>query len=89
MNDKHYLQAIAVKYLAATDTQGTRLKAFCAAGSLTTHRDYSLNDGQQVAVVAQELIKKLGWDGRGEWFGGTVKNGDVVFVNAHEFGGLE
>jgi hypothetical protein len=80
MKDRHYLQAITVKYLSPTNNNGSRYKAFCAAGSITVHRDYGLSDSQQIAVVAGELIKKLGWDSYGKWVGGTAKNGDVVFV---------
>lgn len=88
MTEKHYLQAITVRYVGPTNHNGSRYKAFCAAGSVTENRDYSLSDGQQIALVAKKLIDKLGWNDHGQWFGGTAKNGDVVFVCAHEFGGV-
>jgi hypothetical protein len=81
----HYLQAISVKFLPPTNTQGSRYKAYCDAGSLTVARDYSLSDNDQAAHVAKELIYKLGWHERGSWFGGAAKNGEVVFVNSHEY----
>lgn len=84
MKDKFFTQAITVRYLAPTNTQGSRYKAFCGAGSLTTNRDYSLEDNQQIALTAKLLIEKLGWSRHGAWHGGNTKNGDTVFTCAHK-----
>lgn len=75
------MQAIEVKYLQATDTNGVRLKATCRAGSLTLGRKYELDIDDDGHRVAKELCKKLGWDG---WVDnlirGTLPNGNDVFV---------
>lgn len=55
------MQAIIVKYLGPTDTKGTRIKATCAAGSVTHSRDYSMEVSQQSKLVVEALLDKLGW----------------------------
>lgn len=73
------LQAITVKYLGPTNTHGTRLKALAAAGSVTIHRDYSVDPAVDERRAAVALIRKLGWDPC-TIQGGRVKSGEVVFV---------
>lgn len=84
------MQAILCKFLPATDTKDYRIKAKCAAGSLTIDQP-SDKDGQSAARIAAEaLIKKLGWteqngyhdDG---WLGGCLPSGDYVFVCNSQF----
>ena len=85
------MQAITVKYLPATDTKGSRFKAICSRGSLTMSFDYSLEDYERVAKVANALVEKFqsedkknygsvcGWGG--VYTVGTLHNGDHVFVS--------
>lgn len=53
------MQAIETKYLGPTNTKGSRIKAFCEAGSITISRSFNASDwdGHRLAVVA--LCKKL------------------------------
>lgn len=76
------MQAIQVKYLAPTNTKGSRFKAFCSGGSITRSRDYELEVNDNMANVAWELANKLGWSG--EFRGGTLPNGDMVWVMGNE-----
>lgn len=84
------MQAIICKFLPATNTKGYRVKAQCAAGSITIDQP-SDKDGQQAARVAAEaLIQKLGWtDENGyhdqEWLGGCLPSGDYVFICNNQF----
>lgn len=80
-NQRLSVQAIVVKYLSATNTKGSRYKAFCQAGHLT--RDFNSLDGNmnnKAAQVACQLIDKLGWNEGCVWYQGTMLNGDYVFV---------
>lgn len=73
------MKAIQVKVLPATNTKGTRLKAFVYGGqSLTQGRDYSYEIIVDAANVAHALACKLGWTVG--FVGGTLPNGDWVFV---------
>ena len=73
-------QAIQVKYLPATNTQGDRLKAFAAAGSITRGRNYGLNVWQQAYYLAEEFAEIRGWLDGMRLAQGVIKNGDYVFV---------
>lgn len=59
------MKVIQVKYLAATDTQGTRFSA--SAGwdgptqRVTVGRDYSLDYDENVIAAARELVAKI-WE---------------------------
>lgn len=73
------MQAIQVKYMPATNTRGTRYKAWSYSGqSVTVSMDYSKEDSQNAGRAAMELLKKLEWNG--SWLGGTLPNGDYCFV---------
>lgn len=74
----HLLQAIQTKYLAPTNTRGTRIKATCAAGSLYFPYDYSLNPENNHFEAAKALATKLQW--KGELQGGVLANGTHVWV---------
>lgn len=72
------MQAIQVKYLAATNTKGTRLKAFCMQDHITINYCHSLNKQQNAIVAVTGLLQKLEWEGN--WVGGEINNGSYVFV---------
>lgn len=77
------MQTITTKYLPATNTLGSRIKAQAYSFSVTIPFDYSLTDDEvhKKAVIA--LTNKLEWSG--EMVGGTLgKGGDSmvwVFIN--------
>lgn len=66
-------QAITTKYLGPTDTKGSRVKATAAAGSITVHWDYELNESRNHLAAARALADKFGWSG--EWVAGGLPNG--------------
>jgi hypothetical protein len=81
MKDKPILQAIETKILGPTDYKPTRIRATTASGitivrSRDQQTDISLEDDSK--RVAMELAKTLGWET--SWIGGTIKNGNIVWV---------
>jgi hypothetical protein len=78
------MQAIQIKVLPATNTRGTRLKAWCLGGSLTVGRDYEYGPTKQARMLAHDLIHHLGWNVQPCQMG-TLPNGDwVVTVRGPE-----
>jgi hypothetical protein len=78
------MQAIQTRYIGPTNTRGSRIKAWCAAGSLTIPYPYEVNSGQPCHRKAAEALReKLGWNkphyGE-EMLGGCLPNGDYVFI---------
>jgi hypothetical protein len=73
-------QAIETKYLGATNSRGSRIKATAWAGSVTVCFDYQLNPDQNHKAAADALIAKLGWQGKFAQ-GGNAKGDGYVFVN--------
>jgi hypothetical protein len=80
------MQAIQVKYICPTNTKDSRIKAFCAAGSLTIAYPLELSGQAVYRKAAEALAIKLGWvkenaasygDGL---LGGCLPNGDYCFV---------
>ena len=65
-----FFQAITTKFLPATNTRGSRIKATAAAGSLTVARDCALNIEQNHARAAEMLANKFKWKGR--YYGGGL-----------------
>lgn len=58
------MQSINTKYLSATNTKGSRIKAYASYGkefNLTMPYDYALDTQQAHAKVAMELAKRLNW----------------------------
>ena len=55
------MQAIKTKYLSATNTKHSRIKAECEAGSLTVSYNHSYDAIGMHRYAAFELIKKLEW----------------------------
>jgi len=76
-------QAIETKYIGPTNFKGSRIKASCAAGSITVNYLSELDVEENHFNAAFTLIKKLGWhekSPKNKWRGGGVKKG-YVFVD--------
>jgi len=67
------MKAIQTKYLAATNTLGTRIKATAGNMSATIPYDHALSDEAVHFEAVKELVKKNGldWDISEMAFGGT------------------
>ena len=76
------MQAIQVKYLPCTNAKGSRIKAFCAAGSVTISYPHELSGQAVYRLAAETLAIKLKWDtdNYGAVLGGCLPNGDYCFV---------
>jgi hypothetical protein len=74
------MQAIITKYLPATNSRGSRIKATCAAGSITISYPYELSGQAVHRKAAEALVAKLGWDEIGGLLGGCLPNNDYCFV---------
>ena len=72
------MQAIQTRYLPATDTRGSRIKAWCSAGSVTISYPHELSGQAVYRKAAETLAAKFGWTDR--YLGGQLKNHDYVFV---------
>lgn len=64
------MQAIITKYLPATDTKGTRIKASCTRGSVIVPWDYAESSERNHALAACELVKRFAQEDTGRY--GTV-----------------
>lgn len=66
------MQAIVTKYLPCTNTKGSRIKAFCDAGSITIPYPHELSGMAVYRKAAEMLLEKLEWDKReyGKLLGG-------------------
>jgi hypothetical protein len=76
------MQEIQTRYLNPTHSRGARIKATCAAGSITISYPYELS-GQAVHRKATEaLVDKLDWvhPNYGGLLGGCLPNGDYCFI---------
>jgi hypothetical protein len=73
-------QAIATKYLGATNTRGGRIKATAWGGSTTVPYDYALDVQDNHKAAADDLIAKMGWTGTFAQGGNTDGTG-YYFVN--------
>lgn len=74
-------QAIVTKYLAPTNTRGSRVKATAAAGSITIPYDYAGNANSVHAKAAKALAEKFGWSGVYVAGGMPAEDGNV-YVDA-------
>ncbi|WP_338821712.1 hypothetical protein [Bradyrhizobium septentrionale] len=63
-------QAILTKYLSATNTKGSRIKASAAAGNITLHLDHALSSEANHAKAAEALAEQFGW--AGSWQMGSM-----------------
>jgi hypothetical protein len=70
-------QAIETKYLRATDTKGSRIKASAFGGSITVGYDYELDVSANHRAAASALIAKMGWSGAYAQGGNAKGDGDV------------
>lgn len=80
------MQAIITKYLSATNSRGSRIKATCAAGSVTIGYPHELSGMACHAAAAKSLVDKLGWGTAhyGDLMGGQLPSGDYAFVFNNE-----
>ena len=78
------MQAITTKYLFATNSKGSRIKATCDAGSITIPYPHELSGMDVHAKAAMELCRKLGWTSMhgydGDWVGGYTHGDSYAFV---------
>jgi hypothetical protein len=73
------MKAIQVKYLAPTNTKGSRWKAIAWPGlSVTLSYDHALTGAENARTAAYALSDKMCWKRpKGE---GQLPNGDYVFT---------
>ena len=80
------MQAIITKYLGPTNNKGSRIKASCAAGSITIPYPYELDTTMAHNYAANQLANNLGWNNQyyGELITGQLPSGDYchVFTNS-------
>lgn len=70
------MQSITTKYISATNTRGSRIKATAGKGqSITIGYDHGATCAHRVAAVA--LINKLDWCGDLVWCEGGTETGYV------------
>ena len=75
------MQAIVTKYLPATNTRGSRIKATCDAGSVSISYPHELSGSDCHRAAAQALLDKLDWNKYGALIGGGLpNNAGYVFV---------
>jgi len=81
------MQAIQTRYLGPTNTRGSRIKAWAAAGSITIPYLHALSDQACHRAAAEALALKLEWNTPfyGSLLGGFLPNGDYAFVFNNEF----
>jgi hypothetical protein len=72
------MQAIQTKFLGPTNTRGDRIKAVCAAGSITLSWDFGLNTEANHVAAARALQAKFNWEF--ELVTGTLADGSFVHV---------
>jgi hypothetical protein len=76
----HIRQAIVTKFLSATHTKSSRVKASSEAGSIITEWDDMLNVEENHRKCADALFEKLGWHKYNRIVAcGSIKTG-FVFV---------
>lgn len=76
------MQAIQTKYLGPTNTKGSRIKATCAAGSITIIHPHELSGQAAHRKAAEALVAKLNWNT--PLLGGQLPDHSYVFVFDHE-----
>lgn len=76
--------AIETKYMGPTDCRGSRIIAFtCNGHRLSMHYDDGKNSEENHRYVAQQLMKKMGWD-HDIVTGGTKTGYCHVMINRKE-----
>lgn len=83
------MQAIQTRYLGATNSRGSRIKAWASAGSITIPYPHELSGQAVHRKAAEALVSKLGWNDShyGGLLGGQVASGDYVFVFNNQVSG--
>ena len=71
-------RAILIKFLGATNTKGTRIKASVVSSSVTVPLDYGAGQEQRIRQAVDSLLDKLEWSG--EYIIGVLPSGDYVAV---------
>ncbi len=71
-------QAIIIKFLGATNTKGTRIKASAEPSSVTVPLEYGAGHEQRIREAVDALLNKLDWNG--EYIIGQLPSGDYVAV---------
>lgn len=80
------MQAIQTKYIGPTNTRGSRIKAWCDAGSVTIGYPHELSGQAVYRAAAEALADKLGWNTPhyAKLLGGALpNNGGYCFVFNH------
>lgn len=72
------MQAIITKYSGPTNTKGSRIKASCAAGSVTIDYPHELSGMDCHAKAAYALLAKMHWDYK--LVGGQLPSQEYAFV---------
>jgi hypothetical protein len=79
------MQAIETKYLAATNTRGTRIEATAGKMTATVPYDYALSDPECAFEAVKELVRKhklAHWDISKMVYGGTDKGYTFCFPDS-------
>ncbi len=79
------MEAIITKYLPATNSRGSRIKATCASGSVTIPYPHELSGQAVHRAAAEALVAKLLPDRKAPLLGGGLPDGRTVFVFDHPF----
>lgn len=79
------MKAIMTKVMPATNTKGTRIKAYDSDNnSVTVSWEHELNEEENAIHAAYKLKEKMNWKGDMAW--GWVKEGYIfVFINNNEY----
>lgn len=75
------MQAIITRYLGATNTRGSRIKASARAGSITLGWDDSMSPEANHKRAALALASRFKWN-YGPWHGAALLDGPLVWVCA-------
>lgn len=76
------MQAIQTRYLAPTNSRGSRIKAWASAGSITIAYPHELSGQACHRKAAEALANKFQWETN--LLGGQLENGDYAFVWAND-----
>ena len=79
------MQAIITKYLPATNSRGSRIKATCSSGSVTIPYPHDLRGQAVNRAAADALVAKLFPGATAPLLGGGLPDGRTVFVFDHPF----
>ena len=74
------MQAITTKFIGATTTKGSRVKARCVDGSVTVSWDSALTVRENHIAAAQALLEKIEWSGVEIIGSGETHTQDFVHV---------